>query len=415
MSGSCLSQNSRSVVRIVKVGERYQLEVNGREFPVKGAVGKMHLEKLVEAGGNSIRAGIEDLDRAHSLGLMVLAGLPFGKPRWGFDYTNEKQVEEQLQSVLQIVRSYKNHPALLMWAIGNELEINTTPEQRVPLWRAVNQAAEAIKEEDGKHPVITPIGDQYRFMLHELDEYCPALDAVGLNSYVDMLTLPEDVVRNGWTRPYVVTEFGPRGHWQVEKTPWGMPIEDTSTEKAEFYLKAYHHAVEGRPQCIGAFAFHWANHHEKTHTWYGMFLPDGSPTGAVDVMTYLWTGKWPANRCPRIGQGRITVEDHSGKRIKGPAILRSGTRIRCTVDADDPDGDPLTIKWDLRVDVADNPNVGGDREDPVPPIEGAVVWASGMEAVIQLPQESGKYRLFVYVYDDKGSAATANVPLLVEP
>jgi hypothetical protein len=59
--------------------------------------------------------------------------------------------------------------------------------------------------------------------------------------------------------------------------------------------------------------------------------------------------------------------------------------------------------------------VGGDREDPVPPIEGAVVWASGMEAVIQLPQESGKYRLFVYVYDDKGSAATANVPLLVEP
>jgi len=33
-------------------------------------------------------------------------------------------------------------------------------------------------------------------------------------------------------------------------------------------------------------------------------------------------------------------------------------------------------------------------------------------AVIQLPRKAAKYRIFVYVYDDKGYAATANVPIV---
>ena len=87
------------------------------------------------------------------------------------------------------------------------------------------------------------------------------------------------------------TEFGPRGHWQVEKTAWKLPIEDNCSQKADFYRQAYEHAVQGQLNCLGAFVFHWDQHHEKTHTWYAMFLEDGSHTEAVDVMTFLWSGK----------------------------------------------------------------------------------------------------------------------------
>lgn len=410
---NAMTDNSASVVRVVKEGERHRLVRNGQPFFIQGAVGSVHLDPLVAAGGNAIRAGVAHLDKAAEKGLTVLAGLPFGKQRWGFDYGDRAAVEKQLDEIKEMVRRHKDHPALLMWALGNELEIHTTPEQRVVLWKAVNEAAAAIHKIDPNHPVITVIGSDYKRdggMLKEMDEHCPALDAVGLNMYVDMLTVPEEVSRQNWKRPYLITEFGPRGHWQVPKTAWKMPIEDTSTEKAEFYAKAYDHAVKDRPQCLGAYVFHWAQHHEKTHTWYGMFLEDGSPTGAVDVMQQAWTGKWPVNRCPSVSRIEATLKD--GGNASEPNVFPPGALLRCRVEAGDPDGDAVTISWDVRKDVANNPNVGGDREEPTPPIDGAVVEAGGQEAVIRLPEQAGPYRVFVYVRDPGGRAATANLPVL---
>ena len=48
-------------VRIVKQGDGYSLLRGGRPYFVKGAVGSVHLEELVAAGGNSIRASVNDL------------------------------------------------------------------------------------------------------------------------------------------------------------------------------------------------------------------------------------------------------------------------------------------------------------------------------------------------------------------
>lgn len=402
-----------SEVKIARHGGGWELLLNGKPYFVKGAVGAVHLEDLVSAGGNSIRAGVESLDRAQALGLTVLAGLPFGKQRMGVDYSDAGTVERQREQIRRIVSQHKDHPALLAWAIGNELELVTTPEQRVALWKEVDHVAAMIHEIDPHHPVITPIGDAYRHILHELNQYCPHLDAVGFNSYEDMLTLPEDVAKEGWTRPYLVTEFGPRGHWQVARTPWHLPMEDTSTEKAEFYRKAYEHAVLGQPQCLGAYVFHWGQHHEKTHTWYGMFLEDGSRTESVDVMSFVWSGKWPANRAPRIGAGRISVRTDDPE-TREPAAFPPEAIVHCSVDASDPEGDPLEIHWDVRKDVSGNPNTGGDREEPTPPIDGLMRSAEGHSAAFQLPAEEGPYRIYVYVRDGHGNAATANYPLLVK-
>ena len=346
---------------------------------------------------------------------MCLVGLPLASPRKGFDYQKADQVEKQFEEIRALVRRYRDHPALLLWNIGNEPEIGTSEAERVPLWREVNRIARMVKEEDPNHPVIAVMGDAYRRLLPELDQHCPALDGVGLNAYLDMLTLPEDLVRLGWTRPYIVTEFGPRGHWQVPKTPWRVPIEDSSTDKASFYLRAYRHAVEGRPQCLGAYAFYWSHKQEKTHTWYGMFLPDGSPTAAVETMRYLWTGQWPTNRCPRIGPHPITLKHApTGPDQKG-WVLMAGQTVQVEVDVTDPDGDPLTVTWELRPDTADDPNVGGDYEPPTVPISEAIAATSSDErmADVRLPGRPGKFRLFVYARDPHGNAATANQPVLV--
>jgi hypothetical protein len=399
-----------SQVKIVKDGDGWRTLFNGKPYFAKGAVGSVHLEELAAAGGNSIRAGANSLDRAQSLGLTVLVNLPFSGQRRGFDYSDAAAVNRQRDRIRQLVTQYKDHAAVLAWDVGNELEINTTPEQRAILWKEIDEVAKIIHALDPNHPVITTIGDAYRRMLSELNTYCPDLDAVGLNAYNDMLTLPEDIAKQGWTRAYWVTEFGPRGHWQVPKTEWKLPIEDNSSQKAGFYRKAYLHAVDSRPACLGSYVFHWDQHHEKTHTWYGMFLEDGSRTEAVDVMAFLWSGHWPANRSPQIGPNAITLRGLP----RGPARVAPGSEIECELDATDPDRDTLAITWDLRKDVSGNPNVGGDREEPTPPIAGAVISSSGARARVRIPAEPGVYRLFVYARDGHGNAATANVPLLAE-
>ena len=387
-------------VSIEKSAAGFRLLRDGEPYFIKGAVGGVRLDQLAAAGGNSTRTVPDRLDEAHVYGLTALAGLPLGIQRSGFDYSNQGSLQQQRNRIRDIVRKWRDHPALLIWNLGNEPEIHTSKEQRRDLWAEVNRLAELVRENDPNHPVISVIGDAYRRILHEIRDACPALDAIGLNAYKDMLTMPEDVAREGWNKPYLVTEFGPVGHWQVPKTAWGIPIEDTSTQKAVFYEKAYRHAVLDRPNCLGAYVFHWNQHMEKTHTWYGMFLADGSRMEPIDVMTRLWTGREPANRCPRVSP--ITT-------------AQEGDLFRARIDASDADNDSLDITWDLRPDVADNPNVGGDREDPVLPIPGAILRTEGPTSEFRLPAPDGNYRLFVYVRDGHGNAATANLPLRRAP
>ena len=85
------------------------------------------MDKVAAYGGNAVRIGFNDkvgevLDEAQRLNLTVLFGLPVQAERNGFDYGDEQAVQEQYNRMRKIVETYKDHPALLMWAIGNELD-----------------------------------------------------------------------------------------------------------------------------------------------------------------------------------------------------------------------------------------------------------------------------------------------------
>ena len=87
------------------------------------------LASLKAHGANSIRTWhVGDgqiLDDAHALGLTVSLCLDVGRERLGFDYNDQGAVAAQLQRFRQQVDRFKNHPALLTWIIGNELNLRS--------------------------------------------------------------------------------------------------------------------------------------------------------------------------------------------------------------------------------------------------------------------------------------------------
>jgi len=324
-----LSQCSAQIrVELIEKSGHFQLLRNGKPYQVKGVGGDQFLAELKAAGGNSIRTwSVENLghvlDEAHKHGMTVCAGFWLGHERHGFDYQNEHTVRKQLETCLAAVEKHKDHPALLMWAVGNEMEGDGN---NPAVWYAVNHIARECKRLDPYHPTMTVIAElgADENKLKNLARYCPDVDIVGVNSYAGVTSMASRYRKSGINKPYLLTEHGPHGPWEVEKTKWGAPREPSSTVKAKQYSDGYRMAVvQQEGLSLGSYAFVWGHKQETTATWFGMLLPDGRQLAAVDVMSELWTGKAPSNRAPQIETLKLSRVNK----------LKPGETLTATVEA----------------------------------------------------------------------------------
>ena len=399
-------------VEIVAGGGKYTLMRDGKEYVIRGAgcssTDDASLAKLAKAGGNSIRTwGIGDetqqlLDNAHKHGITVTLGYWLGHTAHGFKWDDQAQLDDQFNKVRAAVRKYKNHPAVLMWQLGNEMEQGGNDNPR--LWKEIDRLAKMVKQEDPSHPVGSVVADMTPDRVKYIQDLAPTLDVVGINSYGGLPSLDKRLKDMGFVKPFVVTEFGPMGQWEVGKTPWGVAIEPTSTEKAGLYARNYKNVIEAnRGWCLGSYAFIWGHKQEETATWFGMMLPTGENLGAVDEMTRMWSGKYPANRSPRLESLMLA----GGDQVEKNAVFK----VRA--DVEDPDRDAVTYQWIVKEESTDKKS-GGYAEAAPPSVDKAVIGNGKSEATIKAPDRAGAYRVFLFVKDGKGSAATGNIPFLVK-
>lgn len=411
------TESKAKVVTIHKIKDQYQLLVNNKPFYIKGAGLEFgNIQSLVQNGGNAFRTwridngsqtGKEILDKAQECGLMVCMGIEIGRERHGFDYDDSFAVQKQYEEVKQSILELKDHPALLMWGIGNELNLRYSNNK---VWVAVNDISKMIHQIDGNHPTTTMLAGGNTQMLKEVIELAPDLDLLSFQYYGSITNLPYDLKKANYSGPYIITEWGATGHWEVEKTSWGRPIEENSSIKANNYKIRYESVIQKDSlNCLGSFVFLWGQKQERTPTWYGMFLEDGAKTQVVDVMSFLWSGQWPKNRAPLINS--FTLNDQNAF---ASIVLSKEQKCQSSVDVNHFENDNLVYKWEILREVPlELQSDGGDFEPKPESIISFDYKKNGEQFNFSAP-ENGEYRLFVYVKDKNGNAATANIPFLVK-
>lgn len=394
--------------QLVRDNDRWQLVRDGQPYLIKGVGGGASRELLAKIGGNSFRTWgtrnlREQLDVAQRLGLTVTVGLGLPQDgRGGFSYDNAEEVAKHVARACEEVREFKDHPAVLMWAIGNEIE-GYGKGDNPNVWKTINRIAREIKQIDPDHPTMTVTAELGGERLSNLLRYCTDVDIYGVNSYGRAASIGERYTAAGGTKPYIVTEFGPPGIWEIKKNEFGQYPEMTSTQKGEVFRRAWNsNVVDHANVCLGAYAFLWGNKQEATSTWFGMLLPDRTRLEAVDVMNELWTGKPPENRVPKIKSIQIDAEQP----------LKPDQIITARVDAEDPENDEMKFEWVLHSEQTEFKS-GGEPEKVTTSFPDAILEPPTNSARVTLPAEPGGYRLFVYIRDGKGGGATANVPLFI--
>ena len=393
---------------IVQKDGKWEMLRDGKPYFVKGVGGDESLKIVVDLGGNWVRTGGADdlgpkLDEAQRLGLSVTVGIWLAQERSGFDYDDADKVAAQYEKARNVILRYKDHPAVLMWGLGNEMEGYKNGD-KAAIWMAVEAIAAMAKKLDPNHPTMTIVAEIGGARIKSIDQLCPDIDVVGINTYGGITSVADRYRQLGGKKPYMITEFGPLGTWEVGKNSYDALVEQTSTQKAEFYRRGYESAIGSqRGLCLGSYVFLWGQKEEATATWFGMFLGDGTRLEQVQAIGELWSGQPAKMHAPKIEPIQIEHGD----------MVAPGQTVNATVKVNDPDGSPVRVTWELHREPT-TIGVGGDFEEATKSYPQAIVSASNDRVQLQMPSDVGIYRLYAIARDDQHYGATANVPLLVK-
>jgi hypothetical protein len=404
-------------VKIMGSKGRWQMTVDGQPYYIQGVgCGDYLHEEIIDErlasckalGANTIRrwgkCDYDDLilDKAGDYGLMVMMGfwLPIE-----LDYVNDDLGKEALlENILYYVKEYKNNPNILLWGIGNETivlaeldmkrnEIEISKEdkeaRRVAFAKFLEEVCKRVHEEDPNHPVAYA-GAGFT-ALEYIKKYTPSLDIYGVNFYGGA-TIAYDAWSNANVNlPYIFTEFGPLGPWEVRRDENELPVEPTEEEKADSFKNVWLDCIKAnRGYNLGGFAFHLNNKvtgiEGMSPTWWGLEY-EGYKKRSYWMVRYMYTGQKPENYPPIIND--FVLNKREG--------LIPGDILKIKASVTDNEKDALKAKIEF-YHVDHNEFIEKISIDNI---------SAGI-AEVTVPNLAGIYRVYLFVRDDKGNITCAN-------
>ena len=95
-------------------------------------------------------------------------------------------------------------------------------EDNLAMWNAIEDIAKMAHKVDPNHPTMTVVAELGGNKVKKINEHCPDIDIVGINSYGGGPSVGERYKPAGGVKPYVITEYGPPGTWESGKNAWGV-------------------------------------------------------------------------------------------------------------------------------------------------------------------------------------------------
>ena len=397
-------------------GAGFELRIDGEPTFIKGVGGTNRLDVASAASANACRTwggNIESVKRTSALagenGMRVMQGISL--PKDEAKYHDAEWRAKTLEHCCELATTFKDDPNIFCWGIGNEVQLSGANGEAV--WGFVEELAVAIKEIAPRQLVSTVVSHD-KSALDSIARYAPSLDVIGINSYGPILEVKDMVASSDYKGPYMITEWGPTGWWETDKTEWEASIEQTSDEKRQVYESRYNGAVLGDERCIGSFVFLWGQKEERTPTWFSMFVESeveglplkGEKTPMVEAMQRVWSGEEPAETAPV-----VTAISINGKRPVESPTVGAGESFKVEVMATDREQEELTYIWEV-LHEATVLGFGGSYE-PRPERYGEVFTTTSPMAEITI-NDRGNYRVYAYVKDGTGFVSTVNSPVQIK-
>jgi hypothetical protein len=308
----------------------------------------------------------------------------------GADYVNDTAYKTNtLNDIKNWVSTYKNHPGVLMWDVGNEVLLTTQDhysgdaieQQRVAYAKFVEQVAQAIHAIDPNHPVTST--DAWTGAWPYYKQYTPSLDLYAVNSYGAVCKVRQDWIDGGYTRPYIVTESGEAGEWEVPDDANGVPAEPTDAQKRDAYVSAWKCVTGHTGVGLGATMFNYGEEDDFGGVWFNL-VPGGWKRPAYYSVAQDYGGSPQSDTPPVFGSMTVSGSD----------AVPAGGQFAVTAPATDPDGDAVRYQLMYSAKYVDG-GTGLRQVDFTQTGDGRFT--------VTAPTVLGVWKVYVYAYDGHGN------------
>ena len=410
-----LNFSLKAQTTIKKIDNNWALMVNGEPFEIKGVTFgydkdaenyDRYFKDLKFLGVNTIRLWATNnntnklLDAAETYGIKVMVGIWMRHGRPGmedddsFNYLEDKEgMKVMYNGAIETVEKYKNHPAVLTWGVGNEVYLNiATDEEKEAYSILLEKICSKIKALDPNHP-ITSI-EAWTFGLDWWQKLVPSIDIYGLNSYGSGAGfLASEVKKRGIDKPYIITEFGVTGEWDIKQKKNGVIVEPTDQQKYNAIAIGYNDWIKNKPACLGVYVFHYASGNAFISPWFfthhkDMYRPQ------YWAIREAYTGSKPINNVPIIETFELPNSNYE-----------SGLWIPATLKVSDIEHEKLDISFYY------NQRTGSrKRRNQINTLNYRTTNTGGY--LIQVPKEDGPIKIYVNVKDTYNNVGIASTSII---